>query len=642
MTERPKARGGVQTRSPSLRGRHLIVFDALAAIISWIAALGLRFDAPSEAFVTYLVAFLWFVPLLAAVRLAAFIWLRLYQRAWRYASVDELVAVVLAVVGSSVVAYAALFALVLTTPVFALGFPRSVAITDTVLMIALAGAWRFALRISGIGRRGARASDKKFERALVVGDGAAALATIRELQANPSLGLAVSGILADDLPKNQRLMGLPVLGAREDLQAVIRRHDVRVVLLALPSVDGRTLRRLVRVAEGEGARCLTVPSIAEVVAGRVLMNAIREIEVEDLLRRSPSRIDLQLVSDSLRDTCVLITGAGGSIGSELARQIVAFRPRRLLLLGRGENSIFEMIHSLPPTGGTEVLPVIMDIRERRQVLRLFSQTRPDVVFHAAAHKHVTFMETYPEEAVTVNVFGTANVIDAAQSVRTGRFVFISTDKAVNPTSVMGTTKRIGELLVREAARTSALPYTAVRFGNVLSSRGSVIPLFRQQLARGGPLTITDPDAMRYFMTIPEAVQLVLQAAIMAEPGDTFVLDMGEPVRIAELARDLIELHGLDPEEDIEVQVIGRRPGEKLVEELYLPSERPEPTAHDAIRRVRGDDRSTTGVRERVDRLTALADAADRPALIRLMTEIVPEYTPELSSPSVPRIDLIQS
>jgi FlaA1/EpsC-like NDP-sugar epimerase len=370
------------------------------------------------------------------------------------------------------------------------------------------------------------------------------------------------------------------------------------------------------------------------------MNAIREIEVEDLLRRSPSRIDLQLVSDALRDTCVLITGAGGSIGSELARQIVAFRPRRLLLLGRGENSIFEMIHSLGPLGPTDVVPVIMDIRERRQLLRLFSQTRPDVVFHAAAHKHVTFMETYPEEAVMVNVLGTANVLDAALSVRTKRFVFISTDKAVNPASVMGATKRIGELLIAEAARMSGLPYTAVRFGNVLSSRGSVIPLFRQQLARGGPLTITDPDAMRYFMTIPEAVQLVLQAAIMAEPGDTFVLDMGEPVRIAELARDLIELHGLDPDEDIELQVIGRRPGEKLVEELYLPSERPEPTAHDAIRRVRGDERSH-GVREQVDRLSALADAADRSELIQSMRSIVPEYTPEMPSPSVSRTDVVQ-
>ena len=618
----------------ALRGRHLILIDALAAIASWTAAFALRFDAPSDAFTTYFSAFLWFLPLLVAARLAAFIWFRLYQRVWRYASVDELLAVVLAVGASSVVAYGVLFALILTTT-RTLGFPRSVAIVDTVVMIALAGVWRFAFRLSGVGRRGADASRGPLERALVVGDGVAALATIRELRDNPSLGLTVVGILADDLPKNQRLMGLAVLGARNDLQDAIRRHQVRVVLLALPAVDGRTLRRLVRVAEAEGVRCLTVPSVAEVVAGRVQMNAIRDVEVEDLLRRAPSRIDLQLVGDSLRDTCVLITGAGGSIGSELARQIIGFKPRKLLLLGRGENSIFEGIHSLPLSTATEIVPVIMDIKERRQVLRLFSQERPDVVFHAAAHKHVTFMETYPEQAVLVNILGTANVLDAALGVRSSRFVFISTDKAVNPTSVMGTTKRVGELLVHEAAAKSALPYTVVRFGNVLSSRGSVVPLFRQQLAKGGPLTITDLDATRYFMTIPEAVQLVLQAAIMAEPGDTFVLDMGEPVRISELARDLIQLHGLEPDEDVEVQVIGRRPGEKLVEELYLATERPEPTAHDAIRRVRGETRRDSDLREHIDRLAVLAEAADLSELIRSLKIIVPEYTPEPTNASLP-------
>jgi FlaA1/EpsC-like NDP-sugar epimerase len=633
MSDRIRHPLGGRLPAMALRGRHLILIDALAAIASWTAALALRFDAPSDSFTTYLSAFLWFIPVLVAARLVAFVWFRLYQRVWRYASVDELLAVVLAVSASSAVAYAILFTLVLATPVLTLGFPRSVAITDTVVMIALAGAWRFAFRLSGVGRRGADSSGGPLERALVVGDGAAALATIRELRENPSLGLNVVGILADDLPRNQRLMGLAVLGARNDLQDAIRRHQVQVVLLALPAVDGRTLRRLVRVAEAEGVRCLTVPSVAEVVAGRVQMNAIRDVEVEDLLRRAPSRIDLQLVGDSIRDSCVLITGAGGSIGSELARQIIGFKPRKLLLLGRGENSIFEGIHSLPRSTSTDVVPVIMDIRERRQLLRLFSQVRPDVVFHAAAHKHVSFMESYPEQAVLVNVLGTANVLDAALSVRCSRFVLISTDKAVNPTSVMGTTKRIGELLVHEAAAKSALPYTVVRFGNVLSSRGSVVPLFRQQLARGGPLTITDLDATRYFMTIPEAVQLVLQAAIMAEPGDTFVLDMGEPVRISELARDLIQLHGLEPDEDVELQVIGRRPGEKLVEELYLATERPEPTAHDAIRRVRGETRKDLSLREQIERLGTLAEAADRSELIRSLQSIVPEYTPEATNAS---------
>jgi FlaA1/EpsC-like NDP-sugar epimerase len=611
-----------------LRGRHLVLFDAISTVASFVVGLALRFDAPSEQFTQYISAFTWAIPLLLVMRLATFVMFRLYQRVWRYASVDELIAVVLAVASSSVVAYVAIYAVVLATPASMLGFPRSVVVIDTVLMIALAGAWRFGLRVSGVGRVGARASRDTAERALIVGDGSAALATIRELRANPDLGLNPIGILADDLPFGQRLMSLPVLGRRTDLATVIQRHGVRVVLLALPSADGRTLRRLVRDAEALGVRCLTVPSIAEVVAGRVTMNAIREVEVEDLLRRAPSRIDLRAVSESFRDTCVLITGAGGSIGRELTRQVMAFHPKRLVLLGRGENSIFETLHSLQVTGApSEIVPVIMDIRDRAYLHRLFSDIRPNAVFHTAAHKHVGFMESFPAEAVMTNVIGTSNVIDASIEAGVSRFVFISTDKAVNPTSVMGTTKRIGELLVAEAALERSLPYTTVRFGNVLSSRGSVVPLFRQQLARGGPLTVTDPDAMRYFMTIPEAVQLVLQAAVMAGVGDTFVLDMGEPVRIAELARDLIELSGLEPEKDIKVEFIGQRRGEKLVEELYFSFERPEPTAHEAIRRVRDAGVRESRLKEHIAQLRLEAEAGDIAELMRWLRIVVPQYTP---------------
>jgi FlaA1/EpsC-like NDP-sugar epimerase len=611
-----------------LRGRHLLLFDAIATVASFVASLGLRFDAPSQQFSEYLTVFIWAIPVLLTARLTAFLLFRLYQRVWLYASVDELVAVVMAVVGSSFVAYTAVYAVVLTTPVSALGFPRSVAVIDTVVMVALAGAWRFGLRLTGVGRVGGHARSVGTERALVVGDGSAALATIRELRANPSLALRPIGVLADDLPLGQRLMGLPVLGQRTDLSAVIQHNHVKVVLLALPSADGRTLRRLVRQAEAEGVRCLTVPSIAEVVAGRVTMNSIREVEVEDLLRRAPSRIDLRSISESFRGNCIVITGAGGSIGGELARQVRGFGPRKLVLLGRGENSIFETLHSFPVSSDApEILPVIMDIRQGPQLLRLFSEVRPDVVFHAAAHKHVPFMETYPEEAVMTNVVGTANVVDAALASGVRRFVFISTDKAVNPSSVMGTTKRIGELLVHDTALEHSLPYATVRFGNVLSSRGSVVPLFRQQLARGGPLTVTDPEATRYFMTIPEAVQLVLQAAVMATAGDTFVLDMGEPVHIVQLARDLIELHGLEPERDIRLEFIGQRPGEKLVEELYFSFESPEETSHEAIRRVRGTLGSHRQLREQIEHLRAVADAGQRQELTRWLRIVVPEYTP---------------
>jgi FlaA1/EpsC-like NDP-sugar epimerase len=618
----------IKGRRLVLRGRHLLLFDAAATILSFVVSLALRFDAPSAQFSEYLRAFLWAIPLLLAARLISFVLFRLYQRVWRYASVEELVAVVLAVTASSLVAYLVVYAVVLTTPGPVPGFPRSVVILDTALMIGLAGAWRFALRLAAVGRAGQRGASGPTDRALIVGDGSAALATIRELRANPMLALTAIGILADDLPVGQRLLGLPVLGGRTELQTVIQRDRIQVVLLALPSADGRTLRRLVRQAEAEGARCLTVPSIAEVVAGRVTMNAIREIEVEDLLRRAPARIDLRSVSASFRASCILITGAGGSIGGELARQVLAFHPRRLVLLGRGENSVFETMNSLTSrSDGVELTPVIMDVCERAQLFRLFADVRPDVVFHAAAHKHVTFMETFPEAAVMTNVLGTANVLDAAVVAGARRLVFISSDKAVNPTSVMGVTKRIGELLVHQAALEHGLAYTSVRFGNVLSSRGSVIPLFRQQLARGGPLTVTDPDAMRYFMTIPEAVQLVLQAAVMANVGDTFVLDMGEPVRIVQLARDLIELHGLEPERDIKVEFIGQRPGEKLVEELYFSSEHPERTEHEAIRRVRTDVVQQRELRAEIERLRTLAESGQRKDLVHRLTVLVPEYAP---------------
>lgn len=633
MSDRVGRFGGARWPSISLRGRHLIVFDALATVGAFVIALALRFDAPSAQFEQYLGAYLWAIPLLVLARLFSFVLFRLYQRVWRYASVDELVAVVLAVIGSSIVGYAAIYVVAFTN-LISVGFPRTVPVIDTTLMIAFAGSWRFALRMTGIGRVGAGAPGS--QPALIVGTLAAVQSVLREVQSNPALGFRPVGILSDELGRGQRLLGLKVAGTIADLSDAIASTGAAAVLLALPSADGRTIRRLVREAEAAGARCLTVPSVAEVVAGRVSVNAIREVEFEDLLRRAPSRIDLASVSQSFANRCVLITGAGGSIGRELTRQIQQFGPRRLVIVGRGENSIFETLQTLGTSAQEiETIPVIMDIRDANRVRRLIGEMRPDVIFHAAAHKHVSFMEQYPEEAVATNIVGTLNVLDAAVSAGVKHFVFISTDKAVNPSSVMGATKRVGELLVQEVARANDLLYTTVRFGNVLSSRGSVVPLFRQQLARGGPITVTHPDATRYFMTIPEAVQLVLQAAVLARPGDTFVLDMGDPVRIVQLARDLIELHGLTPDEDVEVKFIGSRPGEKLVEELYFSSEHPETTSHEAIRRVRLNGDSLADVRTAALRLGEIAKSGESDEIIRALREIVPEYAPT-GRPSVPR------
>jgi FlaA1/EpsC-like NDP-sugar epimerase len=618
----------VRARAISLRGRHLLVLDLIAAALSFTASLALRFDAPSEDFDRYFRAYAWFLVVVIAARIGSFIWLRLYQRVWRYASIDEVTAVVAAAVGSSILAYVPLFALIGTYPsVFSIGFPRSAAVVDTVLVIAMAGSWRFAARVLRVGRVGRR-SLKTPERAVVVGGGAAAMGVLREIAANDDLGLTPIGVIADDLSPGQRLLGVPVLGNLSSLAGNVTRHRATVVLLALPSANGSMIRRLVREAAGTGARCLTVPGVAEVVAGRVTVNALREIEVEDLLRRAPARIDLAEISGWLQGRTVLITGAGGSIGSELARQAVHFGAGKLVLLGRGENSIFEVTESVRSMHqACEITPVIQDVRDREGIFRTFSTFRPDVVFHAAAHKHVPLMEQYPEEAVATNVLGTTNVILASLAEAVSSLVFISTDKAVNPSSVMGATKRVGELLIGAAARNSGRPYVCVRFGNVLSSRGSVVPTFHRQITRGGPLTITHPDATRYFMTIPEAVQLVLQSAVLARAGDTFVLDMGQPVRIVQLAEDLVRLHGLEIGKDIDIEFTGLRPGEKLVEDLYFRDERPATTSHEAIRRVERLSSTAVDLGIRVEELTRLAARGDRVGIVVALKALVPEYEP---------------
>src|SRR4029077_17087754 len=405
----------------------------------------LRFDAPSPLFDLYSRGYLWVIAVLLVVRLSSFVALRLYSRVWRYASVADLISVLVAVAGSSLIGYLIAFSVVAVYPAAGgLGFPRRVAIIDTVLVAALAGAWRFGFRLVGVGRLGRRSTTPR-DRAVVVGGGAGALGVLREIEANGNLGFQPVGVIADDLAAGQRLMGVPVLGGLGSLAGNITRHRGAVVLLALPAADGSTIRRLVRQAETAGARGLPVPSVAEVVAGRVTVNALREIEVDDLLRRAPARIDLGEGSGWLQGRCVLIPGAGGSIGSELARQALPFGAHRLVLLGRGENSIFEIVESLRALNQPcELIPVIQDVRDRAGVFRTFAGTRPDVVFHAAAHKHVPLMEQYPEEAVGTNVLGTANVVAAALHHGVPSLVFISTDKAVNPSSVLGATKRVGE------------------------------------------------------------------------------------------------------------------------------------------------------------------------------------------------------
>lgn len=627
------ARLGTRARAATtqlvLRGRQLLLIDVVSVAAAFVASFALRFDAPSATFSEYIRDFAWALPILIVIRIGAFIGFGLYQRVWRYASVDEMRAIIAATTLSAVIAYSGVYLAGAFDPHLG-GFPRSIAIIESLLTTALIGGTRFGLLILGLGRRGG--SEAAGSRALIVGAGAAGVNVARELMRDTDLGMTPVGFIDDHETPGHRILGLQVLGRLHDLGAIVRERGVGTVLFALPHADGPTLRGLVRLAERESARSLTVPSMSEVLTGQV-RTGVREIQMDDLLRRAPARTDLDAIRGSIEGRDVLVTGAGGSIGSELSRQLLAYEPRRLILLGRGENSIYELLETVLVEARdrfrTELVPVIMDVRDEAAVASLFRTVSPHIVFHAAAHKHVGFMELYPVEALATNVIGTRNVISACERSAVSRFVFVSTDKAVRPTSVMGASKRIGELLVRAAAERTGRPFVCVRFGNVLSSRGSVVPRFRRQLAAGGPLTVTHPQVRRYFMTVSEAVQLILQAMVLGRSGETFVLDMGAPVLIAELARDLIELHGMKPERDVKIVYTGLGPGEKLDEELFFPHERPERTVHDSIW-VAADGHAQL-VDADIVTLESAWRTGDGDEVIRALRQIVPEYVPASAS-----------
>ncbi|HEV2250638.1 MAG TPA: nucleoside-diphosphate sugar epimerase/dehydratase [Candidatus Limnocylindria bacterium] len=617
MTENRTSRVG-PALALALRGRHLLVLDLLAVTLAYFGSYFLRFDLLGL-LVDYVQQFAWVLPILLVVRPLTFVAFGLYQRVWRYASIDELRAIISAVVASTAVGYGIAFGLGVIG-VAPLGIPRSIPFVDTLLLLALVGGLRFSFVAFRIGRRGPGEGNS---RTLIVGAGAAGVAVARQILTDPRTGLRAVGFADDQEAKGHRLLGLRVLGSVTDLQELVRAHGIGTVLFALPTADGPTLRRLVRIAEREGAKSLTVPSLSEVVSGQI-SSSLREVQVDDLLRRAPASIDLASMRDSFAGKTILVTGAGGSIGSELSRQLARYGPHALYLLGRGENSIYEIAESLATLYPDVIaVPVILDVRDRVPLKRLFLEIRPDAVFHAAAHKHVTFMERYPAEAVWTNVAGTRNVIEACEAADVDRLVLVSTDKAVQPMSVMGATKRVCELQVRDAARRTGRRYVVVRFGNVLSSRGSVLPRFRRQLAAGGPITVTHPQVRRYFMTIPEAVQLILQSAAVGAGGETFVLDMGDSVRIDELARDLIEMHGLVPGKDIQIVYTGLQSGEKLDEELFLPTEQPRKTTHESLWTAEGGP-SDLPVGS-VERLEQIAASGDPDAIRAALREIVPEY-----------------
>ncbi len=455
--------------------------------------------------------------------------------------------------------------------------PRSIPIIEGFLAFVFLGGIRYFARMfyeHRALRRVEQTGDAK--RVVLVGAGESGTMIAREMLRHPEMGLIPVGYLDDDpLKRRKSFVGLPVLGVIDDLHYVVNKTKADEVIIAIPSASGSVIRRVVELARSARIKCRIIPGLYEVLSGKVMVSQIRNVDVEDLLRREPVKLNLEEIADYIRDRVVLITGAGGSIGSELVRQVIKFHPAELVLLGRGENSLFNIDQELKrKRPEVDYQLVVGDIRDREKMKVLFKDFKPDLVFHAAAHKHVPMMEQNPDEAVLNNIGGTKNLVDLSLSYDVERFVNISTDKAVNPTSVMGAAKRVAEQVVLWGSRRASdgQVFVSVRFGNVLGSRGSVVPLFRDQIKRGGPVTVTHPDMKRYFMTIPEAVQLVMQAGGLGENGAVYVLDMGEPVRIIDLAVDLIRLSGLEPGEDIEIVFTGARPGEKLEEELLTAEE----------------------------------------------------------------------
>lgn len=593
---------------------------------------------------------LFFAALASLVIPAIFYAFGIYARYWPYASVEEMLLLGSAVaMGAAIVGAISLIVLSLVPP-GTLALPRSIPFIFFPMAIFATASPRFALRLYAqyARRRPGTHPDhalRPTRLVLVMGAGDAGTMIVRELQRNPEIGMEVIGYVDDDPRKRSaRIMGVPVLGNRRAIPELVKTYRVELVIIAMPTAPGKEIRDIVHICEQANVKTQTMPGIYEVLTGSVSVNQLRNVQIEDLLRREPVQTDIDAVRQLLAGRRVMVTGGGGSIGSELCRQILRCAPEELVVLGHGENSIFEICNELNRQSKLEmplssdspqprISAVIADIRFPDRIHAVFRQYRPQVVFHAAAHKHVPLMEDNPTEAVGNNILGTRNLLEAAVAVGVERFVMISTDKAVKPTSIMGASKRVAELLVHQTAARLGKPYVAVRFGNVLGSRGSVVLTFKQQIAAGGPVTVTHPEMKRFFMTIPEAVQLVLQASVLGQGGEVFMLDMGEPVKIVDLARDLIELSGLEVGRDIDIAFTGMRPGEKLFEELFIPGETYQRTAHHKIFVIgNADGLVPTRINQSVVRLESAVQANDETAVVSILQDLLPRYQPWQSPP----------
>lgn len=600
-------------------------FKGVADVLTWtsitVVAFLLRLDADLTGYTSVMFQT---TAILFVIKIVLVYYMASFRQSWRNIGFSDLF---------HIFAMISILSIPYTLIVFVggdrIGVPKSIPVIEFILSVFALASLRAGTRFFIKYRVPINRNQDVKKRILIAGAGESGSMVAREMLKSKESNLYPVAFVDDDLSKRkQKLMGIPVMGTIFDLPQVVRRMNIDEVIIAMPSVTGDVIRRVVEKASQTDASYRIIPDLYDLVSGNVSISQLRNVDVEDLLKRKPIQLETQQIASYIKDKCVLVTGAGGSIGSEIVRQISRFNPKHVILLGRGENSIHqlvrEIINEIPDL---KYCIRICDVRDLGTLSKIFEQEQPEVVFHAAAHKHVPLMEENPSQAILNNVMGTRNLVNLAVKHQISHFVNISTDKAVNPTSVMGASKRIAEHIVEWGASQAVNDevFVSVRFGNVLGSRGSVIPIFKDQISKGGPVTVTHPDMVRYFMTIPEASQLVLQAGAMNNNGAVYVLDMGEPVNIEQMARDLIKLSGLEPDRDIKIEHSGMRPGEKLYEELLTAEEGTDMTQHEKIFMAR-----KAGVLKdlevKLNRLKEVAKSGDSDCIKKEIFDIVPTFS----------------
>lgn len=595
----------------------LLIVDVITIIGVALISLLIRFDG----YITphYMQQMVDALPIMVISYIVMLLSMHLYTRIWRYAGMREMVAVLIATTLGAGLFYTGMY-------VFDKSLPRSIYLISWILSTGVIGIGRMVLHYIAMRYGGKQSTDADMVNTLIIGAGDAGATIAREIERYHKRSRKVIGFIDDDEAKFNRLMGgVRILGNRHDIPSIVKENKVKEIIIAMPSVTRNEIRNIMEICSPLKCKVNTLPGMYQLLDDEVLVSHLHPVSIEDLLERDEVRLDMDIVEHYIRDKVVLVTGAGGSIGSEICRQIMRVGPKMLLLLGHGENSIYlinQELKNIYKDG--PIIPIIADIRDKQQLDQIFTQYNPQVVFHAAAHKHVPLMEIQPMAAVLNNIYGTRNVADVAGRHGVERFVMISTDKAVNPTSVMGATKRVAEKVIISMNDTYDTKYITVRFGNVLGSRGSVIPLFKKQIETGGPVTVTDPEMTRYFMTIPEASQLVLQAGAMGKGGEVFLLDMGEPVKIIDLARNMIRLSGLEPDKDIHIKITGLRPGEKKYEELLTSEEGTNRTNHTKIFEAALDTVDRDWLMKKIGTFDSCETDMD---VIGVLQDIIPTYTP---------------